>query len=229
MPSYNDVPTRSLLRGVLDHVDTLLLVDDGSDRDVARGLDGLAAELGLELLRLPSRGGKGSAVRAGARRLAGRHDAVLVVDADGQHPPAAIPAFVAAARDAELVIGDRLGDLSAMPVQRRIANRLTRRLFALVTGHDVRDTQNGMRLLRGRALDSLPDGSYEAETRHLKRALADGVRVTWVAIPAIYGRERSSFRPVVDSLRVLAALLTPTGARPAPSPASATAIQPSDA
>ena len=89
----------------------------------------------------------------------------------------------------------------------------TRRLFRLVTGCEVRDTQNGMRLLRAPALATLPDGGYEAETRHLKRVLVSGLRVAWVPIPAIYGDEHSHFRPVADSARVLWALLQPTRAQ----------------
>jgi hypothetical protein len=210
MPSHNDVPERALIRKVLANVDSLVLVDDGSRRDIAEQLDALAEEFGAELVRQPAQSGKGSAVRAGVERAIGA-DAVLVIDADGQHPADAIPAFLAAARGAELVIGDRFDDLAQMPAQRRFANRVTRRLFELTTGREVRDTQNGMRLLRGRALQTLPSGGYEAETEHLRRVLRAGVPVAWVAIPAIYGAERSSFRPARDSARVLWALVRPLG------------------
>ena len=108
------------------------------------------------------------------------------------------------------MIGDRFGDLAAMPPQRRLANRSSRLLLQLATGGDVRDTQNGMRLLRRSALASFPAGGYEAETRHLKRALRDGLSVAWVPMPAIYGEENSSFRAGRDSLRVLWALLGPS-------------------
>jgi len=97
-----------------------------------------------------------------------------------------------------------------MPWQRRLANRATSRLLRLVTGVPVRDTQNGMRLLRGRALELLPpEGGYEAETRHLRRALTADVRVGWVPMPAIYDGEVSSFRAARDSLAVLWALAGP--------------------
>jgi glycosyltransferase involved in cell wall biosynthesis len=204
------VPDRALVRQVLEHVDSLVLVDDGSRPDVAQQLDELAQEFGAQLIRQPVRSGKGSAVRAGVDRALGA-DAVLVIDADGQHPAQAIPSFVDAAGDAELVIGDRFDDLAEMPLPRRIANRATRTLFELATGREVRDTQNGMRLLRGRALETLPSGGYEAETEHLRRVLRAGVPVAWVAIPAIYGDERSSFRPARDSARVLWALVRPLG------------------
>ncbi len=208
MPSHNDVPERALVRTVLEHVDSLVIVDDGSRPDVAEQLDALAEAFGAQLVRQPEQSGKGSAVRAGIDHARGA-DAVLVIDADGQHPPEAIPSFVRAARDAELVIGDRFDDLAEMPLPRRLANRATRRLFELATGREVRDTQNGMRLLRGRALELLPSGGYEAETLHLRRVLRAGVPVEWVAIPAIYGDERSSFRPGLDSAKVLWALVRP--------------------
>ena len=218
MPSHGDVPERAHVGEILTHVSGLVIVDDGSSAEVARELDAIAADTGAELVRLPRQSGKGSAVRAGLDHVAGRAGAVLVIDADGQHPASAIPAFVAAGREAELVIGDRFGDLAAMPRHRRVANRFTRLLFQLVTGRRVRDTQNGMRLLRGRALGSFPAGRYEAETKHLKRALQDGLSVAWVAMPAIYGEESSSFRSGRDSVRVLWALVAPSG-RPSPPPA----------
>jgi membrane-associated phospholipid phosphatase len=213
MPSFNDVPEREHVDGVLAQVAGLVIVDDGSRDSVARDLDALAAVTGAELVRLPRQSGKGTAVRAGVDHLAGRAEAVLVIDADGQHPADAIPAFVAAAHDAELVIGDRFGDLAAMPRHRQAANRFTRLLFQLVTGRRVRDTQNGMRLLRGPALSSFPAGRYEAETKHLKWVLRDGLSVAWVPMPAIYGSESSSFRSGRDSARVMWALLAPS-ARP---------------
>jgi undecaprenyl-diphosphatase len=222
MPSHNDVPDRALLDGVRSRVGGLVLVDDGSDPDVARRLEEAAAATGAELVRLPQRRGKGFAVRAGIERALDRADApeaVLVIDADGQHPAASIPDFLEAGRRAELVIGDRFGDLDEMPWQRRLANRTSGRLLELVTDRRVRDTQNGMRLFRGRALELLPPpGGYEAETRHLKRALRDGVQVAWVPMPAIYGDERSSFRALRDSAKVIWAIVGPTG-RPSPSPA----------
>jgi MFS family permease len=222
MPSHEDVPERALVDEVRQHVGSLVIVDDGSSPAVAEELDRIAEEAGAELVRLSERGGKGTAVRAGIDHVLSSLDgveAVLVIDADGQHPASLIPAFIEAAGDAELVIGDRFGDLAAMPWQRRLANLTTSRLLSLATGRRVRDTQNGMRLLRGGALELLPPrGGYEAETRHLRRALRAGLAVGWVPMPAIYGTELSSFRAARDSVRVLWALGGPDGSA-TPSPA----------
>jgi glycosyltransferase involved in cell wall biosynthesis len=200
-----------LVAAVQSRVADVLLVDDGMPPEGAAGLARLAAEAGVGLLRLPANFGKGHAIAAGRQHLLSRTpppQAVLVLDADGQHPPEAIPALLAAAADAELVIGDRLGDLGMPPV-RRLTNRLASSLLAVVTGHPVPDSQCGMRLMHGRALADVdfPGGRYESETSHLKRCLRSGIQVAWVPIPALYAGEPSSFRSVRDGTRVLGALL----------------------
>jgi dolichol-phosphate mannosyltransferase len=211
IPAHLEPPDPAFVAEVRAHVGDVLLVDDGMPAEGAAELGRLAAETGVGLLRLPANYGKGHAIAAGRRHLLGRvpaPHAVVVLDSDGQHPTSSLPALLAAAAEAELVIGDRLGDLG-MPPLRRFTNRLTSRLLGLVTGHPVPDSQCGMRLLRGRALREVefPGGRYEAETLHLKRCLRSGVRVAWVPIPAVYGGQPSSFRSVRDGTRVLGALL----------------------
>lgn len=237
MPSYDDVPERSLVEELLGQVGGLIIVDDGSDPRVAGELQRIATQSRVELVRHRERRGKGAALRTGigaALARTPRPDALMLIDADGQHRPAAVPAFLSAGLTAELVIGDRFVDLAAMPWQRRLANLVSRRVLELTTGRPVRDTQSGMRLLRGRALDlPLPGDGYEAESGQLKAALADGLEVTWVPIPTIYGGERSSFRPIRDSARVLAALVRPVERhRPPPAqrprPAGRRRLQPTN-
>jgi glycosyltransferase involved in cell wall biosynthesis len=228
MPSYDDVPERSFIEELLGHVGGLIIVDDGSNQRVGGELQQIASRPGVELVQHRERRGKGAALRTGiaaARRRTPRPDALLLIDADGQHPPAAVPAFAAAAATAELVIGDRFADLAAMPWQRRLANLVSRRVLELATGRPVRDTQSGMRLLRGRALElPLRGDGYEAESGQLKAALVEGLDVTWVPIPAIYGGERSSFRPIRDSARVLSALVRPVERRAIGAPVDSVAL-----
>jgi hypothetical protein len=200
-----------LLEQVTAVVGHLLLVDDGMGWPAAAELDRRARAAGADVLHLASRSGKGHALVAGLRRLrAGPrpYAAVLMIDADGQHPVAAIPAFLAAAEHAELVIGNRFAAFpAAMPRTRRAANRIASVLLSATTAMPVPDSQCGMRLLHGRALAEVgfPGGGMEAETRHLKRCLLAGVPVAWVPIPALYDGEPSAFRPARDSIAVLTA------------------------
>ena len=207
VPCHLDSPTPDLLAALGAAVDAVLVVDDGLPPSESSRLAGT----GTEVLRLGGNHGKGTAVARGAQRaVASGFHAVLLVDGDGQHPASAIPDFLAAAGEAELVIGDRLGDLRGFPPARRASNLAAWGALSLVLRRRVRDTQCGMRLLHGRALHEIPppEGGFEAETRHLKRCLRAGVAVAWVPIPAIYNGERSSFRPLKDGLRVMRALFS---------------------
>lgn len=202
VPCHREPPSAGLVDGLLAHVAGVVLVDDGMAAGAASRLAELTiARPDVEVIHLPTNRGKGHALAAGIARAAAAADAVLTFDADGQHPAAAVPSFLAA--DGDLVIGNR-AERKAMPWVRRVANASSNRLLSCVTRAPIPDGQCGMRLLRKRALAiQFPGGRYEAETRHLKACLRAGLKVTWVAIPAIYGSERSSFRPIRDSGRVL--------------------------
>ena len=204
VPCHRRAPSPTLLERIGAAVDGVLVVDDGLPPAERARLDGAT------VLGLGGNHGKGTAVaRGAARSVAEGFDAVLVVDGDGQHPPSAIPAFLAAAANAELVVGDRLGDLRAIPPARRLANLAASLGMTVALRRRVRDTQCGMRLLRGRALTDVPppEGGFEAETAHLKRCLREGVPVAWVPIAAIYEGEPSAFRPLRDSARIARALV----------------------
>ena len=219
VPCHSTDGAAAVVQGALPYVDEVVLVDDGTPEDEAAVLATIGDWPGVSLVRLAANAGKGDAVAAGAAVLLARPeppDAVIVVDADGQHPPDRIPDFVAAAAHADIVIGDRRADRASMPWIRRRTNAISSALLTLVTGQRMLDSQCGMRLYRVEALERapLPPGRYEAETRHLRVALREGLDVGWVPIPAIYAGERSAFRPMADTWRVLASIVGPIGRRP---------------
>ena len=214
IPCHSATHVEEVVRGTLPHVAEVMLVDDGAADEDAAVLAAVGRWRRVKLVRLAANAGKGDAVAAGTAVLLASvepPDAVIVVDADGQHPPEAIPKFVQAAAHADIVIGDRRGDREAMPRTRRFTNAVSSALLTLVTGKRMLDSQCGMRLYRSDALERapLPPGRYEAETRHLRGAVRAGLAVDWVPIPAIYEDEESAFRPIADTWRVLAAILSP--------------------
>jgi len=229
IPVFASERAADVARAALRHVDEIVLVDDGAPPPVAASLEVLRGDDRVRIVRLAENGGKGSAVAAGAAELLADPrppDAIVVLDSDGQHDPERIPAFVDAAREADVVIGERR-DRRPMPLVRRIGNRVASVALLAVTRAWVPDTQNGMRLFRSAVLrdEPLPTGGYEAESRHLRSLLAAGRRVTSVDIPTIYEGEPSHFRPVVDTLRVGRALTGPrAGLAPQGSAADALAV-----
>jgi glycosyltransferase involved in cell wall biosynthesis len=142
VPGYNEGPRiGEVVRGAAAQL-PVLVVDDGSHDDTAA--QALAA--GATVIEQKPNQGKGAALRAGFRRaLADGADAVLTLDADGQHDPAEIPAFLSA-WEAEprpdLVIGRR--NFRAMPPIRRLSNVLGGRAFSWAVGRPIPDNQSAI-------------------------------------------------------------------------------------
>jgi predicted MFS family arabinose efflux permease len=219
IPVYRSDRAAQVAAGALRHAELVVLVDDGNTAEIAGGLEDIARHDRVRLVRMEVNRGKGTAVAAGVElALASAADAVIVLDADGQHPPELIPRFLAAAEHREVMIGDRpRGEV--MPMRRRLANAVSTWALSLVVRRRLRDSQNGMRLFRASALRDVPPppGRYEAETRHLKALIRGGREIAWVPMPAVYAGEESSFRAVADTLRVVRAVLAPAAPRPATS------------
>jgi membrane-associated phospholipid phosphatase/MFS family permease len=207
VPIFHGDRVEEVTAGALRHVDLVLLVDDGAPPAVAARADALAGDR-VEVLHLGRNGGKGAALAAGFAALARRPDApdaIVTLDADGQHSPERIPAFVAAAAHADVVIGRRRARRAGgMPLLRRFSNAASSTALSIVARRRLPDAQNGMRLIRTDALRRVPlePGRFEAETRHLKALARDGAVLAWVDIPTIYAGEPSAFRTLPDAARI---------------------------
>jgi glycosyltransferase involved in cell wall biosynthesis len=181
-----------------------LVVDDGS-RD-ATAL--VAEQYGARVLRFAGNRGKGAALAAGFAAL-GDFDAVVTLDADGQHPPEFVPAFLAAAEaGADLVLGarERTPD---MPPSRRFANAFSSAWASRLAGQRVTDSQCGFRLYRREVIERTPrgHGRYEFETAIAVRAARLGFRLAEVSIPTVYGDAPSQIRAFRDVPRIVGVLL----------------------
>jgi glycosyltransferase involved in cell wall biosynthesis len=172
-----------------------LVVDDGSADDTAAR----AAKAGATVLRQTPNQGKGSALRAGFRwALDAGYEAVLTLDADGQHDPTEIPKFLNAyaARRADLVIGAR--EFRLMPPIRRLANTVGRWTLSWAIGQPIRDNQSGYRLISRRLLEAILascEAGFEFEVEMIVICIQRGFRLDWVAIRTIYAGERSHVQP----------------------------------
>jgi glycosyltransferase involved in cell wall biosynthesis len=173
----------------------VVVVDDGSTDDTAAVARGAGAEV---LEQRPNRG-KGAALRAGFRTALERGaEAVVTLDADGQHDPGEIPRFLGAwdAGPVDLVVGRR--DFRRMPPARRLANTLGRRAFSWAVGVEVADNQSGYRLISRRlmaALEHSEEPGFEFEVEMLTTCIRNGWPIAWVPIRTIYAGEPSHIRP----------------------------------
>lgn len=207
IPSLNAEHTlREVIRATRPLVDLVVVVDDGSDdatSDVARSE-------GATVLRHEVNRGKGAALRTGFEYLLGRgYEAVITLDADGQHLPAMIPAFVEAhERDPRIamIIGSRDHLFGEMLPRRRNANRFSAWAISKFAGVRVPDSQSGFRLYTAHMLRSVHFRAdrFDAESEMIVRAGRRGLRIVSIPIELgfVNGLHTSHYRAFVDTVRI---------------------------
>jgi len=204
IPAYQEKKhIGDVVRRTRDKIDNVLVVDDGSnDKTTER-----AREAGAEVIVHPQNRGKGEAIKTGLRHFLNRQfDWVFILDADGQHRPEEIDRFLAAAVSAaepKLILGNRMNDVSSMPLVRRIVNRYMSKKISRVCRQDIPDTQCGFRMLHRQLIPDLLEGAdrFEYESEMLIIASRKGFRIDSVSISTVYSDEVSSIHPVRDTLR----------------------------
>ncbi len=206
IPAYNEAErVAPVVTGALAHL-PVLVVDDGSTDDTAA----VAKAAGASVLRQRPNQGKGAALRAGFRQaIEERFQAVLTLDADGQHDPAEIPNFLQAYRttQADLLIGAR--DFKQMPPLRRLANTLGTWAFSWAMGHFIRDNQSGYRLISRQLMEATlasHEYGFEFEVEMILICIQRGLTLEWIPIRTIYageGSHISSRQHVTNFLRVV--------------------------
>jgi len=209
IPAYQEAAhIADVVRGCAPHVSEVLVVDDGSDDATS----GRAEQAGAVVIVHKRNAGKGAAIRTGFDYVRGREfDAVIILDADGQHDWNEIPRFIAKAEEtgAAIVLGDRMGDVAGMPGLRRWTNRTTSRILSRLAGQPLRDSQCGFRLLRAGVLADLDlkTANYETESEMLLEASWAGHRIVGLPIRTIYNEAPSRIRKVRDTWRFIKLVL----------------------
>jgi len=208
IPAYDAAASvGDVVRRTLAHL-PVLVVDDGSRDGTAEA----ARAAGAEVRVLPENRGKGAALReAFTAWFARGMDAVVTLDADGQHLPEEIPKLLAARDGADLVLGARDHLFGSMAPVRRASNRLSSRAISMLAGNRLRDVQTGFRLYSRRVIEAtgFPEPRFDAESAVVVRAARRGFRIATVSITLGFadGRVTSHYRPVVDSLRIARAVV----------------------
>jgi len=181
----------------------IIVVDDGSADDTA----GRARDAGACVVRHPYNKGNGAAVKSGIRHASGEY--ILIVDADGQHPPEDARRIVARLGEFDLVIGARAARTQAT-APRRAGNALLNNLASYLTSRPIPDLTSGFRAARTECLREfihlLPNG-FSTPTTTTLAFIKAGYNVAFEPIDARQRSGRSKIRFAHDGARFLLILL----------------------
>lgn len=155
--------------------------------------------------------GKGAALETGFRYAREeKFEAVITLDADGQHAPSDIPRFldVYQKTGAPVIVGSRMTNVTKMPLIRKLTNWYMSWLLSRIMKQWVPDTQCGYRMFR---VDALPDSGlgsqrFAAESEILLHLADRGHRIESASVQTIYGDEKSKIHPVRDTIRFFSML-----------------------
>lgn len=203
IPAYNEVEAiGSLLSALNTKGFDVIVIDDGS----TDGTGDAAAHLGAQVIRNTKNHGKGYSLQRGFDYIVSRsYDAVVVLDADGQHSPNDLKGFLDLYESdrPDIICGNRMRAPEGMPGLRFVTNKTMSKVISWVCGQKVLDTQCGYRLIRVDVLRriQLSTTGFEIESEVLIKASKKGYRIASVDIQTIYSKEKSHISPLFDTLR----------------------------
>lgn len=219
IPAYNPIETLPDLvaalaaKGVFTKV---VVVNDGSKKETRAIFAQLKQIPEVIVLNHAVNRGKGAALKTGLNYIACEIpgvEGVVTIDADGQHAleDALSVAATLQANPNNLIVGVR-NFKGKVPFRSLLGNTFTRYTLRAIVGIKLSDTQSG---LRGIPIGLVPillrieTNAYEFELDMLIAANHHGFQIKEVEIQTIYidGNNRSSFRPLLDSLRIYFVLL----------------------
>lgn len=210
LPAYNEeVAIGSVVLKALKHVDKVIVVDDGSPDKTAE----VARLAGALVMRHERHRGYGAALKTcfeTARKI--NADAMVILDADGQHDSDEISIVLAPviSGEADVVVGSRFigKNPNKIPTYKKIGIRILN-LATRVAGRRVSDSQSGFRAYSKRAITIVDpaESGMGAGSEIVLLAHENGLKIVEVPINCRFDVEGSSQNPISHGLSVISFML----------------------
>jgi dolichol-phosphate mannosyltransferase len=236
IPTYNE---RDNLPQIVQRLMSLpvavdmLVVDDNSPDGTGQIADTLAANNPrIHVLHRKQKEGLGRAYCAGFMWALERNfEYIFEMDGDLSHNPADIPAFLEAAKDADLVLGSRYSDgirVINWPLNRLMLSLMAAQYVKIITGMPFSDPTGGFKCFRRHTLKKLDlenvhSNGYSFQIEMTHKVWRQGMRVA--EVPIIFtdrfkGTSKMSGKIVEEALGMVWRLWAQNGFRRKPQPDS---------
>lgn len=215
IPAYN--PDEELFLNFLDKAvnrfSNIIVIDDGSKVEYATVFSKISEKYpNIALLKHSVNLGKGRALKTAFNHYLNEYSnciGVVQADCDGQHDIEDVENCVKALKENPdcLILGARNFDEKDVPRKSKYGNKITRWIFKLFIGINIKDTQTGLRAVGNERLKQFIatfGERYEYETNVLIDCKTDNIEIKEVPIKTIYieKNQTSKFNPIKDSLMI---------------------------
>jgi dolichol-phosphate mannosyltransferase len=196
VPTYNEASNiRLIVPEILsqDQRIDVLVVDDNSPDGTGQIADELAGQnQRIHVLHRDGKQGLGTAYVAGFKWALDRdYEYIFEMDADYSHDPKHLPEFLAAAQEADLVLGSRYLNgrvtVANWPMTRLLLSYFANIYARIVTGHKLWDATGGFKCFRRKVLssielDSVRSNGYSFQIEMSFRAKRKGFKIREIPI-----------------------------------------------
>ena len=215
IPAYN--PDEELFlkfaKEVAEKFSKIVVINDGSNSECDKIFEKISLiDSKIEILKHSVNLGKGRALKTAFNFVLNNYSdciGIVAADCDGQHGiDDVIKCAEALQANPEcLILGVRDFSKKDVPFKSRYGNKMTRIIFKLFIGLNIKDTQTGLRAIGTELMKlfmSTKGERYEYETNMLIECKQSNIKIQQVPISTIYieKNQTSKFNPIKDSLSI---------------------------
>lgn len=205
IPAYNEAKTIGIVVSNILKIGKnlkILVVNDGSNDETGT----VAKKFGAQVINLTLNSGSGAAIATGLKSISiNKDDAVILLDADGQHDPKYIPQLISEiSNGVDYVIGSRymLPTPSSTTLIRRTGTRIISIFIKIFYGKTIYDPTSGYRAMNRNTLKFLKNRypTTFSEPEVIMDLITNGYKIGEISVvmnPRIYGQSSITLKKAI--------------------------------